>query len=70
MDGPTGANTLDSEGQLHATLGFSMGVGAELGLTLASSPTGSVVLQATPLFLYGGNGMALSLPLGAAYLWN
>ena len=35
-----------------------------------SSPTGSVVLQATPLYLYGSNGSAWSLPLGAAYHWN
>lgn len=68
MEGVPGADAPDS--RLHATLGFSMGVGAELGLKLTSSPTGSVVLQATPLFLYGANGLALSLPLGAAYHWN
>jgi hypothetical protein len=68
MQGPTGDNHMDS--RLHATLGLSVGLGAELGLKLISSPTGSVVLQATPLFLYGSDGTALSLPLGAAYRWN
>jgi hypothetical protein len=74
MEGPTNSNPVDrdatTESRLRATLGFAIGLGAELGLTLVSSPTGSVVLQATPLFLYGPNGTALSLPLGVAYRWN
>jgi hypothetical protein len=65
---PTGFNDVSS--QLHGTLGFSMGVGAELGWTLTSSPTGSVILQFIPLYLYGSNGSAWSLPIGAAYRWN
>ncbi|HKO92417.1 MAG TPA: hypothetical protein VJU61_14745, partial [Polyangiaceae bacterium] len=65
---PTGFNGVDSP--LHGTLGFSLGVGSELGWTLFSNPTGSVVLQATPLYLYGSNGTSWSLPLGAAYHWN
>lgn len=69
MEGLDGTNGPD-DSRLRATLGFSMGVGAELGLKLGSSPTGAVVLQVTPLFLYGSNGTALSLPLGAAYHWN
>jgi hypothetical protein len=65
---PTGFNS--SLKRLHGSLGFSIGLGAEFGWTLMSSPTGSVVLQATPLYLYGSNGSAWSLPLGAAYHWN
>jgi len=65
---PTGFNS--SLQRLHGSLGFSIGLGAELSWTLTSSPTGSVVLQATPLYLYGSNGSAWSLPLGAAYHWN
>lgn len=68
MEGLPGESSPDS--RLRATLGFSMGVGAELGLKLTSSPTGSVVLQEIPLFFYGSNGIAFSLPLGAAYHWH
>ena|GEM_PF-1170158 len=70
MEGLSGSNTLNREQRLHATLGFAMGLGAELGWELTSSPTGSVVFSATPLVLYGSNGVALSLPLGVAYRWN
>ena len=65
---PNGFNDVSS--QLQGTLGFSMGLGAELGWTLSSSATGSILLQATPLYLYGPNGDAWALPLGAAYRWN
>jgi len=65
---PTGLNS--SLNRLHGSLGFSIGLGAEFGWTLMSGPTGSVVLQATPLYLSGSNGSAWSLPLGAAYHWN
>jgi hypothetical protein len=65
---PTGFNSVYT--RMHGTLGFSMGLGAELGFTLFSSSSGSVVLQATPLYLSGSNGSAWSLPLGAAYHWN
>jgi hypothetical protein len=70
MEGATNPVGNDGEGGLRATLGFSIGLGAELGLKLVSGPTGSVILQATPLALYGANGVALSLPLGVAYRWN
>jgi hypothetical protein len=65
---PSGFDSVYS--RLHGTLGFSTGLGAELGFTLTSGPSGSVILQATPLYLYGSNGSAWSLPLGAAYHWN
>jgi len=65
---PTGFDSVYT--RMHGTLGFSVGLGAELGFTLVSSPSGSVVLQATPLYLSGSNGSAWSLPLGAAYHWN
>jgi hypothetical protein len=68
MELSTGQSTIFT--QLRATLGLALGLGAELGMTLVSNPTGSVVLQATPLIVYGSNGMAFSLPLGAAYHWN
>jgi hypothetical protein len=64
----TGFNTVDA--QLRASLGFAIGLGTELGWTISHGSTGSVALQATPLFLYGPNGTALSLPLGATYRWN
>ncbi len=51
-------------------LGFSLGLGAELGMKLMDSPAGSLFLQATPLFLVGADGVAASLPLGVAYRWN
>ncbi|WP_437615968.1 hypothetical protein WMF20_20070 [Sorangium sp. So ce834] len=51
-------------------LGFSLGLGAEIGMKLTDSPSGSLFLQATPLFLVGADGAAASLPLGVAYRWN
>lgn len=65
---PTGFHGIGS--RMNGALGFAMGLGAELGLTLIEGPSGSVVAQATPLYLYGSNGSAWSLPLGAAYHWN
>jgi hypothetical protein len=67
---PTPDGLSSSTSRLHGALGLSMGLGAELGFTLISRPSGSVVLQAMPLYLYGSNGSAWSLPLGAAYHWN
>ncbi|KYG04604.1 hypothetical protein BE21_45910 [Sorangium cellulosum] len=51
-------------------LGFALGLGAEIGMKLTDSPSGSLFLQATPLFLVGADGLAASLPLGVAYRWN
>ncbi|WP_437321108.1 hypothetical protein [Sorangium sp. So ce385] len=51
-------------------LGFSLGLGAEIGMKLTDSPSGSLFLQTTPLFLVGADGVAASLPLGVAYRWN
>jgi len=68
IQSPTSSSTVDA--RLRGSLGFSMGVAAEIDYTVFSNPSGSVVLQATPLFLYGHSGMAYSLPLGAAYRWN
>jgi hypothetical protein len=65
---PTGFNSIYS--RMHGTIGFSVGLGAELGMRLTSSPSGSIILQATPLYLSGSNGSAWSVPLGAAYHWN
>lgn len=58
------------DARLRASIGLAVGVAAELDYTVFSSASGSIVLQATPLFLFGGNGMAYALPLGAAYRWN
>ena len=55
---------------LRGSLAFALGVGAELGVTLARGRSGALVLQATPLVLYGANGTALALPVGAAYRWQ
>ncbi|WP_437338822.1 hypothetical protein [Sorangium sp. So ce394] len=52
------------------SLGFALGLGAEIGMKLTDSPSGSLFLQATPLFLVGADGLAASLPLGVAYRWN
>ena len=60
--------TIDA--RVRGTLGFAMGLGAELGVSLSNGPSGSVRLHATPLFLYGPNGVAYALPLGASYRWN
>ena len=68
LEWPAGSSYV--EAPLRASLGFAIGLSAELGLELVSTSTGSVVLQATPLFLYGPNGMAYSLPLGVAYRWD
>lgn len=62
--------TYDIDARVSSSLGFAMGLGTELGFTLTRSSLGSVVLQTTPLFLYGSNGLAWSLALGAAFRWN
>ncbi|WP_437941955.1 hypothetical protein [Sorangium sp. So ce341] len=51
-------------------LGFSLGLGVEIGMKLTDSPSGALFLQTTPLFLVGADGVAASLPLGVAYRWN
>ncbi|KYF54410.1 hypothetical protein BE04_45335 [Sorangium cellulosum] len=56
--------------EASVSLGFALGLGAELGMKLTDSPSGSLFLQATPLFLVGADGLAASLPLGVAYRWN
>ena len=66
----TPERSYDIPARVSSSLGFAIGLGSELGFTLSESATGSVVLQATPLFLYGSNGVAWSLPLGAAFRWN
>lgn len=66
----TPAATIGIRTRLRASLGFSLGLGAEFGLTLFEIGSGAVILQGTPLFLWGGNGTAFALPLGAAYRWN
>jgi hypothetical protein len=65
---PTSTTTTTE--RLHGSMGFGVGLAAELDYTVFSNSSGSVVLQATPLFLYGHSGMAYSLPLGVAYRWN
>ncbi|WP_437580953.1 hypothetical protein [Sorangium sp. So ce887] len=70
---PDGSSTgYGDEGPVETDLplGFSLGLGAELGMKLMDSPAGSLFLQATPLFLVGADGVAASLPLGVAYRWN
>ncbi|WP_437650582.1 hypothetical protein [Sorangium sp. So ce362] len=70
---PAGSSTGYGDGGAVETdlpLGFSLGLGAELGMKLMDSPAGSLFLQATPLFLIGEDGVAASLPLGVAYRWN
>lgn len=66
----TSDRTYERDARLSGSLGFAIGLGAELGWTLTKGTLGSVVLQATPLFLYGSNGLAWALPLGAAFRWN
>ncbi|HTN89754.1 MAG TPA: hypothetical protein VL242_39035 [Sorangium sp.] len=51
-------------------LGFSLGLGAELGMKLMDGPSGALFLQTTPLFLVGADGVAASLPLGMVYRWD
>ncbi|WP_438008393.1 hypothetical protein WME89_06625 [Sorangium sp. So ce321] len=51
-------------------LGFSLGLGAELGMKLMDGPSGALFLQTTPLFLVGVDGVAASLPLGVIYRWD
>ncbi|HEU4579030.1 MAG TPA: hypothetical protein VFS67_12290, partial [Polyangiaceae bacterium] len=58
------------DARLRASLGFSIGLGSELSWVLSSQGSGAVLLQAVPLFLYGPNGFAWSLPVGATYRWN
>ncbi len=41
-----------------------------LQLSWALGNNGGVLLQAEPLFLYGPNGLAWSLPLAVAVRWN
>lgn len=60
----------DIDARLRASLGFAIGLGSELSWSLTKSQTGAVLLQAVPLFLYGPNGLAWSLPLAVAYRWN
>jgi hypothetical protein len=66
----TPSRAVDIDTRLRASLGFSIGLGTELSWALTSNRTGSVSLQAVPLFLYGSNGLAWSLPLGVSYRWN
>ena len=68
MQTPTSVSTVDA--RLTGGVGFGVGVAAELDYTVFSNASGTVVLQATPLFLYGHSGTAYSLPLGAAWRWN
>ncbi|XXX81799.1 hypothetical protein WMF30_23860 [Sorangium sp. So ce134] len=56
--------------ETELSLGFSLGLGAEVGMKLTDGPSGSLFLQATPLFLVGPDGAAVSLPLGVAYRWD
>ena len=56
--------------RLNGSIEFGTGLGTELGLTLMDNPSGSIILQATPLILFGSNGMAWSLPVGAVYRWD
>ncbi|MEY2934999.1 MAG: hypothetical protein RL033_5748 [Pseudomonadota bacterium] len=65
-----GNDTYNIYSRMNGTLQLAIGLGAELDYELLSSPTGSVLLQATPLLLYGDNGVAFSLPVGVAYRWN
>lgn len=68
LETPTSSSTIDA--RLRGSIGFGVGLAAALDYTVYSNASGSVVLQATPLFLYGHSGMAYSLPLGAAYRWR
>lgn len=65
---PVSGTSVDA--RVQGSIGLSWGLGAELGMTLLESASGSLVLQTTPLYLSGDNGWAWSLPLGAAYRWN
>lgn len=65
-----GNYTRDISSRLDGSLDFAIGLGAELDYELYSTANSKVLLQATPLWLYGGNGVALSLPLGAVYRWH
>ncbi len=67
---PGGDTELSGESTLSASLGFSLGLAAELGVELLRGPSGALVLQATPLVLFGPNGNAWLATLGAAYRWN
>ncbi|MGK3966590.1 hypothetical protein WMF38_20680 [Sorangium sp. So ce118] len=56
--------------EVSVPLGFSLGLGAELGMKLMDRPSGALFLQTTPLFLIGEDGVAASLPLGVVYRWD
>jgi hypothetical protein len=65
-----GSDTYNIYSRMSGSLQLAIGLGAALDYELLSTPTGSVLLQATPLWLYGDNGVAFSLPVGVAYRWN
>jgi hypothetical protein len=64
----TGSGSVDV--RLNGSIEFGTGLGTELGLTVMDNPNGSIIVQATPLILFGSNGMAWSLPVGAVYRWD
>lgn len=60
----------DDETELQGSLGFSVGVGADVGMRLVGGASGSVVLQAMPSFLLGAGGNAWAIPVGVAWRWR
>lgn len=55
--------------RLSESTGFSLGAGAEIGVALTDSESGSLMLQTTPLFLVGPTGTALVWPFSVVYRW-
>lgn len=74
--GSPNGGTVDANAPYRASQGYAsmtastnlgVGLGFETSLRIVSLPRGSLVLTATPFFVLGSNGSALTLPLGVAY---
>ena len=72
---PTGGQ-VDADAPYRASSGYAsmtastnlgVGLGFETSLRIVPLPRGSLQLTATPFFVLGSNGSALTLPLGLAY---
>jgi hypothetical protein len=66
---PTYDDLYDRDFRMSASLGAALGASAEIGVTVLERPTGSLMIQATGLFLSGNNGSAFALPLSVVYRW-